>query len=138
MNAIPNLVIESVDSVKIAREINKHASNRNKTKVYIEINIGETESKTGADIELLNEIADEIVNNCKNLELIGIMSLGNVGSKAEFEKMLQLKEKLCEKYKFDKNKFIASFGTSQDFNEAILSGSDEVRVGHQIFEKTNK
>ena len=66
------------------------------------------------------------------------MSLGNVGSKAEFEKMLQLKEKLCDKYKFDKNTFIASFGTSQDFNEAILSGSDEVRVGHQIFEKMKK
>mgnify|MGYP004448259671 CR=1 FL=1 len=52
LEAIPNLVIESVDSVKIAKEINKHASNKNKIKVYIEINIGETESKTGADIEL--------------------------------------------------------------------------------------
>jgi len=34
----------------------------------------------------------------------------------------------------DQKKFIASFGTSQDYEQAILSGSDEVRVGHQIFE----
>ena len=136
LDTIPNIIIESVDSLKIAKEINKHASNKNKTKVYIEINIGESDSKTGADLKIIDEIADEIINNCKNLELIGIMSLGNVGNKKEFEKMLEIKEKFCDKYNLDKNKFIASFGTSQDFNEAILSGSDEVRVGHQIFEVT--
>ena len=68
------------------------------------------------------------------LELVGIMSLGNIGNKTEFEKMLKIKEELCEKYSLDNNKFIASFGTSQDYEEALLSGSDEVRVGHQIFE----
>ena len=62
------------------------------------------------------------------------MSLGNVGNKDEFEKMLKIKDELCEKYSLNKDKFIASFGTSQDYEEAILSGSDEVRVGHQIFE----
>ena len=46
------------------------------------------------------------------------MSLGNIGNKTEFEKMLKIKEGLCEKYSLDKNKFIASFGTSQDYEEA--------------------
>jgi uncharacterized pyridoxal phosphate-containing UPF0001 family protein len=62
------------------------------------------------------------------------MSLGNIGNKDEFQKMLSIKDKICEKYSLNKEKFIASFGTSQDYEEAILSGSDEVRVGHQIFE----
>ena len=54
--------------------------------------------------------------------------------KKEFEKMVEIKNEICKKYSLDKDKFIASFGTSQDFNEAILSGTDEVRIGHQIFE----
>lgn len=62
------------------------------------------------------------------------MSLGNVDNKEEFAHMLKIKEEFCEKYKFNKDSFIASFGTSQDFENAIIAGSDEVRVGHQIFD----
>lgn len=131
---IPNIVIESVDSIKIAKEINKFSSKSNPTKVYIEINISKTETKTGANIEIIDDIAKEIVNNCPNLKLVGIMSLGNVNNKEEFNNMIKIKNDICEKYNLNKEKFIASFGTSQDFENAILSGSDEIRVGHQIFE----
>ena len=61
------------------------------------------------------------------------MSLGNIGNKDEFQKMPSIKDKICEKYSLNKEKFIASFGISQDYEKAIISGSDEVRVGHQIF-----
>ena len=74
------------------------------------------------------------MEKCNNLELIGIMSLGDVGNKEQFEHMVKLKNDICDKYNLDKSKFISSFGTSQDYEEAIISGSDEVRVGHQIFE----
>ena len=79
-------------------------------------------------------VIDEIMKNKDKIEFVGIMSLGKIGDKKEFEKMVEIKNEICEKYSLDKNKFIASFGTSQDFNEAILSGTDEVRIGHQIFE----
>ena len=133
LEEIPNIVIESVDSVDIVDKINKYASEKNKTKVYIEINISNEDSKTGCKEDVIYKIADEILKSPR-LELIGIMSLGNVGNKKEFEKMLKIKEEICDKYSLNKDKFIASFGTSQDFNEAILSGTDEVRIGHQIFE----
>lgn len=131
---IPNIVIESVDRINIVEIINKNANPNHKTKVYIEINISNESSKTGCNEEDIFAISDEIVKKCPKLELVGIMSLGNVGSKNEFEKMLKIKDQICERYSLDKEKFIASFGTSQDYEEAILSGSDEVRVGHQIFE----
>ena len=131
---IPNIVIESVDRIDIVEKLNKNASPNNRTKVYIEINISNESSKTGCNEKDIFLIADEIIKKSPKLELVGIMSLGNVGNKSEFEKMLKIKEELCEKYSLDKEKFIASFGTSQDYEEAILSGSDEVRVGHQIFE----
>ena len=131
---IPNIVIESVDRIDIVQKLNKNVPQNNKTKVYIEVNISNESSKTGCNEKDIFDIADEIINKCPKLELVGIMSLGNVGDKNEFEKMLKIKEQLCEKYNLDKDKFIASFGTSQDYEEAILSGSDEVRVGHQIFQ----
>ena len=133
LDEIPNIVIESVDSVDIVGKINKYASEKNKTKVYIEINISNESSKTGCKQDDIMNIAKEIMNSPR-LELVGIMSLGKVGKKEEFAKMLKIKEELCEKFSLNKEKFIASFGTSQDYEEAILSGSDEVRVGHQIFE----
>ena len=133
LEEIPNIVIESVDSVDIVDKINKYASEKDKTKVYIEINISNEDSKTGCKEDVIYKIADEILKSPR-LELVGIMSLGNVGNKKEFEKMLKIKEEICDKYSLNKDKFIASFGTSQDYQEAIESGSDEVRIGHQIFE----
>jgi len=132
LEKIPNIIIESVDSVKIAETLNKYATQ--KIKVYIEINIGETETKTGADIKDIYNIADKIINKCDKLELIGIMSLGNIDNKDEFKRMIEIKDEFCNKYSIDKEKFIASFGTSQDYYNAILSGSDEIRVGHTVFE----
>ena len=134
LEQIPNLVIESVDRVDVVKKISQYADVKNRTKVYLEINISGEESKTGCPIKDIYDVIDEIMKNKDKIELVGIMSLGKIGDKKEFEKMVEIKNEICEKYSLDKNKFIASFGPSQDFNEAILSGTDEVRIGHQIFE----
>ena len=134
LEEIPNIVIESVDRVDVVKKISQYADVKNRTKVYLEINISGEESKTGCPIKDIYNVIDEIMKNKDKIELVGIMSLGKIGDKKEFEKMVEIKNEICEKYSLDKNKFIASFGTSQDFNEAILSGTDEVRIGHQIFE----
>ena len=132
LEKIPNIIIESVDSINVAEAINKYATQQ--IKVYIEVNIGNTETKTGADIKDIYDIAETIINKCQKLELIGIMSLGNVNNIKEFKQMIDIKDEICNKYNLNKEKFIASFGTSQDYYNAILSGSDEIRVGHTIFE----
>ena len=134
LEEIPNVVIESVDRIDVVKKISQYGEVKNKTKIYLEINISGEESKTGCPLDNINIVLDEIFKNKDKMELIGIMSLGKVGDKKEFEKMVEIKNNICDKYGLDKNKFIASFGTSQDYEEAILSGSDEVRIGHQIFE----
>ena len=134
LEQIPNIVIESVDRVDVVKKISQYADVKNKTKVYLEINISGEETKTGCPLKDIFNVIDEIMKNKDKIEFVGIMSLGKIGDKKEFEKMVEIKNEICEKYSLDKNKFIASFGTSQDFNEAILSGTDEVRIGHQIFE----
>ena len=134
LEEIPNLIIESVDRIDVVKKIAQYADIKNPTKVYLEINISNEDSKTGCPLEKIYEVIDEIIKNKDKLNLVGIMSLGKIGDKQEFEKMIQIKNEICEKYGLNKDKFIASFGTSQDFQDAILSGSDEVRIGHQIFQ----
>ena len=134
LEEIPNLVIESVDRVDIVQKISQYANVNNKTKVYLEINISGEDSKTGCPLNDIYNVINEIIKNKDKLDFVGIMSLGKIGDKKEFEKMIEIKKEICDKYNLDLNSFIASFGTSQDFDEAILSGSDEVRIGHQIFE----
>ena len=112
LEEIPNVVIESVDRIDVVKKISQYADIKNRTKIYLEINISGEESKTGCPIENINTILDEIFNNKDKMELIGIMSLGKVGDKKEFEKMVQIKNNICDKYGLDKNQFIASFGTS--------------------------
>lgn len=133
----PNLaVIESVDSIKVATELNKACvkDGRQELKVYVEVNISGTETKTGAKIEIIDDIIKEIIEKCPKLKLAGIMSLGDIGNKEQFEKMIQLKKDICEKNKLDHDIFVCSFGTSEDFDEAIRCGSNEVRVGSSIFQ----
>ena len=134
LEEIPNIIIESVDRIDVVKKIAQYADIKNPTKVYLEINISNEDSKTGCPLEKIYEVIDEIIKNKDKLNLVGIMSLGKIGDKQEFEKMIQIKNEICEKYGLEKDKFIASFGTSQDFQDAILSGSDEVRIGHQIFQ----
>mmetsp|Transcript_7402 Transcript_7402/g.8366 ORF Transcript_7402/g.8366 Transcript_7402/m.8366 type:complete len:114 (-) Transcript_7402:14-355(-) len=82
------------------------------------------------------DAADTIMNECTNLKLIGLMSIGKVGDLEGFELMYKLKINICEKYDLNKDEFQLSIGTSADYEDAIkLGGATEVRVGTQIFGK---
>ena len=91
LEEIPNIVIESIDRVDVVKKIAQYADVKNKTKIYLEINISGAESKTGCPMEKMNEVLDEIFKNKDKMELVGIMSLGKVGDKKEFEKMVEIK-----------------------------------------------
>ena len=136
LSSVPNVIIETVDSKKIAKEINDTCVKLgiNELKVYVQVNISKEETKSGADIKDVDDIVKEIVQNCDRLKLCGVMSLGNIGAKDEFAEMIEIKKKICETYGFDPNDFTASFGTSQDYKDAVLCQSDEVRVGRTIFQ----
>ena len=135
LETIPNIIIESVDSVKLALELQKQALKLgiSNLRIYVEINISNSTTKTGADLNVIDDIVKTIIEHCPNLKLVGIMSLGNIGNKDEFKKMVEIKNKYCEMYKINKEEFVASFGTSDDYVNAIECGSDEVRVGSSIF-----
>jgi pyridoxal phosphate enzyme (YggS family) len=133
---IQNLTtIESVDSLKLAAEINVICEKLNrKVNIYLQINISNEESKSGLNAEEVLPLYEEISTTCPNVVIAGIMSLGTLGSIEEFQQMYKIKEKICEKFSRDRDDFIISMGTSDDFEDAILYGSNEVRLGSIIFE----
>ena len=83
LEEIPNIVIESVDRIDVVKKISQYADTKNKTKIYLEINISGEDSKTGCPIKDIYNVLDEIFKNKDKMELIGIMSLGTVGNKKE-------------------------------------------------------
>lgn len=47
--------------------------------------------------------------------------------------MYELKQKTMEEFKLQEDSFVLSMGTSADFEDAIVEGANEVRVGTVLF-----
>jgi len=122
--------IHSVDSIKLAKKISDEQKKQNKkVKIFIQVNIGSEEQKSGADI---NKI-EELLNFCKELELdvIGLMCIPpiNKDSSKYFKKMSLLKN--------DFNLQQLSMGMSSDYLDAIKNNATYLRIGSSIFGKRN-
>lgn len=131
-------MIQSVDSVSLAKEIERQAEKNNMTaNVLLEVNVGDEENKTGMDKSLFLESFAEIAE-MKHIHIRGLMTIPPIcENKSELTKFfdemyhmfIDIKAKKIDNVSMD----ILSMGMSGDFEEAILCGSDLVRVGSAIF-----
>ena len=124
-------LIHSVDSIKLAKEINKRSSI--KQDILLEVNIGEEESKYGfkPSFDELKKVLDEI-KDLNNINVVGLMCVAPntdkpIDNKKYFDKLRILNEKLGLK--------VLSMGMSNDYDVAIKCGSTYIRVGTKIFGK---
>ncbi len=132
-------MIHSVDSMKLAAEINKRAAAIDrKMDILLEINIGGEESKNGIPAKQLMEFAAE-AGELSNLRIRGIMTIPpvdiNGSSERYFEKMQRLYNDLRDSSR-GKDNFLVdtlSMGMSGDFEKAIDYGSTIVRIGSLLF-----
>ena len=133
-------IIQSVDSIKLAQEIDKQAKKKNLTQdVLIEVNVGGELSKSGFS---LDDAFDGVVNISKqftNLSVIGLMAMLPHSEDEEYlaklcVDMRTLYEKLKE---FGLPFKYLSMGMSNDYLIAIKNGSNMIRLGSQIFGKRN-
>ena len=118
--------IHSVDSIKLAKKIFEEQNKINKKiKIFIQVNIGDENQKTGVNKNDLNQL----VSYCKevNLDLIGLMCIPpvNIDSEIFFEEMNILNKNLG----FNE----LSMGMSSDFISASKYSSTYVRIGSSIF-----
>ena len=129
-------MIHSVDSVKLANEINKQAAIfKTNIKILLQINTSAEASKSGADAEDVVQIAKEILL-LPNVELLGLMTIGTFSDDENIiRREFRLLKKTLELINSELNLSLKelSMGMSHDFEIAIEEGSTMVRVGTAIF-----
>ena len=129
--------LHSLDSIKLAHEINKYRIEP--LNCFIEININEEETKTGLAISELEELILEI-KKLPNINIIGLMAM-SVKASSEEEKLHQfinvrnLLKDINEKYEMDL-KYL-SMGMSDDYEAAIKAGSTHIRLGRILWTQKN-
>ena len=135
---VPNLcVVETVDTIKLATKLNSAAQLAVRTSplaIFIQVDTSGEETKSGVgDAKELFELSVFVRNECPNLRLAGLMTIGAPGDMTCFDKLVQYRKELSAKLEVDESSLQLSMGMSGDFQEAIVRGSTSVRVGSTIF-----
>lgn len=133
-------MIESVDSVRLAKEISKESIKNNKTTdILVEVNVGMENSKFGIDSVLLSEFLAEI-GEIPNIKVKGLMAIPPICEtssevKGFFSNMYNMFLDIKNKKLDNIDMQILSMGMSGDYVEAIEEGATEVRIGSSLFGK---
>lgn len=135
-------MVESVDSVKLAREIDRHCAAISKVMdVLLEVNIGREENKTGIFPELLPALLEE-AGKLEHIRVRGLMTIPPVCETEEevlqyFSQMRQLFIDIKQKKYDNISMEILSMGMSADYLAAVRCGSNIVRIGTAMFGQRN-
>jgi len=118
--------IHSLDSEKLANKIaDEQQKHKKKPKIFIQVNVGNEDQKSGIDKRNLNDF----YKFCKNLNLdiIGTMCIppNNSNTEKYFSEMNDLNKELNFKE--------LSMGMSGDYLEAIKYNATYIRIGSKIF-----
>ena len=119
--------IHSLDSIKLAKKISLEQNKiKRNIKIFIQINIGNENQKSGIMIDEVNNFYKLCVKDF-NLDVIGLMCLPplSIDPSIYFENMRQLAKELDLKE--------LSMGMSSDYLKALKYNSTYVRIGSKIF-----
>ncbi|MCP4582598.1 MAG: YggS family pyridoxal phosphate-dependent enzyme [candidate division Zixibacteria bacterium] len=129
-------IIESVDSLKIARALSKECSNHEtEMEILLEVNSSGEASKYGLSPDNVMPVAEE-VSEFDNLRLGGLMTVGPFTEDEELiDKSFISTENLFKRMRdrFGETIKTLSMGMTSDFERAIKFGSTELRIGTAIF-----
>lgn len=149
-NKVKNIIdkvvmIHSVDSLHLAKEIDKRAAAAGKVMdILIQINSAMEETKTGIAAGELESLVREITAECSNVRICGIMCIPPIAAEPEdnrpyFREAKQLFDEMGS-WELPEERFaptVLSMGMSGDFEVAIEEGATIVRVGSSIFGPRN-
>ncbi|RJP29814.1 MAG: YggS family pyridoxal phosphate-dependent enzyme [Candidatus Omnitrophota bacterium] len=131
-------LIHSVDSLRLAEEIDKEASKINKIQdILIQVNTSGEASKFGLKPEDSARVTEQI-GKLKNLRVCGLMTIAPITDSPEksrpfFRQLRELKDRINELGTVNYELRTLSMGMSDDFEVAIEEGSTMVRIGRRIF-----
>ncbi|MEO0102133.1 MAG: YggS family pyridoxal phosphate-dependent enzyme [candidate division WOR-3 bacterium] len=134
-------MIQSVDSLHLALEIDRQAREKNKIiPVLIEVNTSGEETKFGIPPNQLFSLFENLLP-LKNIKISGLMTIGPglavvnpEKSRPSFRQLWELREKVREQFSLPPSDFhILSMGMSSDYEVAIEEGANMIRIGTAIF-----
>ena len=131
-------MIETVDSLKLAKAIDKACKPLNKTMpVLLEINSGEEDQKAGVMPDNAPRLIEEI-SSLKNVKVMGLMTMGPFTDDPEesrpyFKKTKALFDKIRALNIENAEMSILSMGMSDSYKVAIEEGANMVRIGTKLF-----
>ena len=136
-------MIHSVDSYKLAVEIDKRAKSHGITMdILLQVNSAQEESKFGITTDETEKLIKDILENCENIRIRGLMCIAPFAEdheeiKVYFEEVRKQYDQFG-KIEHERLDFkYLSMGMSHDFPVAIEAGSNLVRVGSAIFGARN-
>ena len=136
-------LIQSVDSLKLLREINKQAQKDNRViDCLLQIHIAQEETKFGLDENELDQLihtnSDEL-HKLKNVTITGLMGMASFTDDMEkVRKEFKYLKSLFNKFRTQNSELrTLSMGMSSDYPIAIEEGSTMVRIGSLIFGARN-
>ncbi|MCK4308042.1 YggS family pyridoxal phosphate-dependent enzyme [candidate division WOR-3 bacterium] len=135
-------MIETVDSVELAREIDKRCCEINKIMpVLIEINSGREPQKSGVLPEDALEFVKEI-SSLPNIRIVGLMTMGPFAGDPEdarpyFVETKKIFDKIKKLNLPDVEMRYLSMGMTNSYQVAVEEGANLVRIGTKIFGMRN-
>ena len=118
--------IHSLDSKKLANKIaDEQVKQEKKPKIFIQVNIGDEEQKSGINKEEINNFYKFCIN--LNLDIVGTMCIppNDKNTEKYFSEMNDMNKKLNFKE--------LSMGMSKDYLDATKNNATYVRIGSSIF-----
>ena len=133
------VMIHSVDSLHLAKEIDKRAAQHGVTMdILIQVNSAEEESKFGITVDETEQLIHDILDTCPNVRIRGLMCIAPYEDNPEDAKVYfeEVKKQFDQFGKIDHPNLdfkYLSMGMTNDFEVAIEAGSNLIRVGTAIF-----
>ena len=127
--------IQTVDSIELAKKIQKKAKEINKIqKIFVQINIGNIKGRYGFDKKEIYEAA-KTISMFKNVSIKGVMIIPPLIEDKEqyinfFNEAKKIQQKLNKNILSCKN---LSMGMSNDYKYAINEGATHIRIGSALF-----
>lgn len=132
-------VIHSLDSLELARRLDRLCSeeDREKVRVLIQVDLSHEETKSGIDEVELTELVEGL-KGLQRVQLIGLMTLPPFFDAPEqarpyFRRLRELRDELALRGAFGDQEGELSMGMTHDFEVAIEEGATMVRIGTAIF-----
>ena len=132
-------MIHSVDSYKLAAEINRRAAAKGIVMdILLQVNSAKEESKFGIGTEETEQLIREILDSCENVRIRGLMCIAPYAEdpqdiKVYFDQVKKQYDQFAQIQHPGLDFRYLSMGMSHDFPVTIQAGSNLVRVGSAIF-----